>query len=824
MLTLALALAGSLATASDAPRPFFPASAARVSTTQPTFRFVSPPGTVFAIVEICADRACTLPEGVALGFAGEAPALFPLAPGVHYWRVHAIVASASDGGGVSLIDRTGPTWQLRVGYGDALVESSGLPLSDFDGDGFEDIVVTRPTTLLPGNLGAVLEVHRGGPDGVELTPQVSVPLASFAPQSMLLPRRLVGDVDGDGFADVVVPLVEFPPPEDPEGPYPGPLYRPYVIPGGAGGLDPARAIGLAPPALGLAWIGFLGDTDGDGFADLMQSGPTGTWVFPGGPDGPGTPHLVGAGTPGSFLSHGVALGDVDGDGLADLGIVSGEIEPMSGISSLTLDVYLGSPAGLGSTPAQILPLGNNAFFLDGSGADLDGDGYADVVSAAGNILGADMPIVTYLGGPAGLSPYPMQRVTAPLVGQFPAIPLVLGDANRDGADEVVGLLSRTTPTGFSTELITVWGGTEGLEDDGARREDVTTSIFAVIPLFPMPVGDVDGDGRDDLVLMGEPPRLLRGAAGPGEPLDFAWLSGCMPGQMRACYTGPMETMAHGTCSSGSQTCLDDGGGWGACEGEILPADDLPGDGLDQDCDDQTDEAPGTPPPGPIVRSAAGVAKLDVALPRVYLQVNPAASGNEVRVYGTLISGEGLPPRPLDDGLVDVEKHGSVMRVRPGPTTLGEWDTLVVWITAPRHLALAIDVGEGEVVAQGFLGKIVAHTEQAQLHVRAMSGDARLTCERCQVIVARIDGDLDVRVGDGFLFAELGSVDSGTHRLRVDHGELFLGLGGSADARVKIVADPARVQSVFPVQNGRVRLGAETARITARVNEGNLVLP
>ncbi|APR77107.1 Hypothetical protein A7982_02454 [Minicystis rosea] len=46
---------------------------------------------------------------------------------------------------------------------------------------------------------------------------------------------------------------------------------------------------------------------------------------------------------------------------------------------------------------------------------------------------------------------------------------------------------------------------------------------------------------------------------------------CEPGTTRACYTGPASTKDVGLCKSGTETCAADGSGYGACEGEVLPA-------------------------------------------------------------------------------------------------------------------------------------------------------------------------------------------------------------------------------------------------------------
>ncbi len=66
---------------------------------------------------------------------------------------------------------------------------------------------------------------------------------------------------------------------------------------------------------------------------------------------------------------------------------------------------------------------------------------------------------------------------------------------------------------------------------------------------------------------------------------------CIIGEQRGCYGGPDDTEMVGVCRGGTQRCvaLDDGGtGFGPCDGEVLPGDELC-NGEDDDCDGAIDE-------------------------------------------------------------------------------------------------------------------------------------------------------------------------------------------------------------------------------------------
>lgn len=47
---------------------------------------------------------------------------------------------------------------------------------------------------------------------------------------------------------------------------------------------------------------------------------------------------------------------------------------------------------------------------------------------------------------------------------------------------------------------------------------------------------------------------------------------CVPGEERACYSGPAETLDVAPCHAGTMRCAQDGAGFGACVGEVAPTD------------------------------------------------------------------------------------------------------------------------------------------------------------------------------------------------------------------------------------------------------------
>ncbi len=187
-----------------------------------------------------------------------------------------------------------------------------------------------------------------------------------------------GDVNGDGYSDVVVGA---------DG-YSSLRGKVYLYLGGASGLSVSTAwtaLGAATSNHFGACVSTAGDTNGDGYSDLLVGawgyssnrgrvyfylgGPSGVPVFYSSPQG---------GSPGDYFGYSVAsAGDVNGDGYSD--VIAGAYANFSNLGMLYM--YFGSPTGIGywnwtymgaRTAAK---LGSS---VAGAG-DVNGDGYGDVV-------------------------------------------------------------------------------------------------------------------------------------------------------------------------------------------------------------------------------------------------------------------------------------------------------------------------------------------------------------------------------------------------------------------------------------------------------------
>ncbi|MGA4840622.1 FG-GAP repeat domain-containing protein [Streptomyces sp. G45] len=299
------------------------------------------------------------------------------------------------------------------------------------------------------------------------------------------------------------------------------------------------------------------DFNGDGARDLVldylahrgQGDDPGIAVVHGGGRGPvpGARQVLGARAngartrgelPAAFESE--ASCDLDGDGFTDLVVSTDPPYDGQGRPPVPLQVLFGSPKGLTGTAVPLkVPararLGNDWPDQPVCG-DFDGDGARDLVlHASGAHLSFLRGPFTRTGAPRAAGP----PLTAP--GNAPTGPAL--DVNRDGYDDLVVRES----TGASKAAL-VLGGPQGPNRTGvlfpkstgvafgrfggaareldaalpgprgiALRYDVPGTARATLPGRGATVhaGDLDGDGRGDLVVSGTAPgevRVHRGRA------------------------------------------------------------------------------------------------------------------------------------------------------------------------------------------------------------------------------------------------------------------------------------------------------------------------
>ncbi len=204
---------------------------------------------------------------------------------------------------------------------------------------------------------------------------------------------------------------------------------------------------------GVARVASAGDVNGDGHDDVVVGFPL--WddsltfdqgrvlIFHGSEEGlSAEPDLTLTATEaGTMFGHDLAGGgDLDGDGYADLAVGAYQ-ESVSGIEVGVVRVYMGSATGLASTPDVTLEgtaSGGEFGRAMSTDGDLDGDGVDDLVVGAPFDAGGQVRV--YLGGTGGLSSTAARTwsaTDAALTGRFGMQVEIVGDLDGDGHDDVV---------------------------------------------------------------------------------------------------------------------------------------------------------------------------------------------------------------------------------------------------------------------------------------------------------------------------------------------------------------------------------------------------
>jgi|SRR5579871_987942 len=438
-----------------------PISGSLTGSRRPELRWVGPP---LALVEICADRACTRPRQVMVGVDNRARPIVPLETGVAFWRVRPLADPRAS---------FTPAWELFVPPGGGAPIATRGVRTDLDADGFVDGAVREQEDDVPRD---VLHVYRGGAGGLQ--PTTDTPL-TLDTSHFGTPVVGVGDVNGDGFGDLAV--------ADGRGV--------VIYAGSAAGLVPTPLTVIPAPS-GIQAFDFGnglaagGDVNGDGYADLfVDDGEFHVWLFLGSASGPATtPAWTFDQTGTGRLTRLLTAADLDGDGFSDL--VVDDFGP--GGTPQAFRVFHGAATGLESPLAGTLVVRPALPF--GSAGDVNGDGIADLVTVEGPSF------ALFPGGP-GFPPAAPTEVV-PLAAQ-PG-PIQIGDFNGDGQFDVAATTSTPTSSFFFTDdQIDVYpGNPAGI----SATSTLTISELSVLPNDQLNFGEslASGDygqiGHEDLLV------------------------------------------------------------------------------------------------------------------------------------------------------------------------------------------------------------------------------------------------------------------------------------------------------------------------------------
>ena len=358
---------------------------------------------------------------------------------------------------------------------------------DVNGDGYPDVIVGAPGyNAFQGRAF----IFFGGP-GMDDVPDVI--LTGVAVSSFGTSVSSAGDVNGDGYADVIVGANQ----------YDGNTGRAYIYYGGQA-MDNIADVTLTGETTGDQFgisVSTAGDVNGDGFADVVvganhYSSNTGrAYIYYGGQavDNIADVTLTGETAGDQFGISVSTAGDVNGDGFADVVVGANHYSSSTGRAY----IYFGG-SSMDNSPDVLMTgesAGSNFGISVSTAGDANGDGYADVVVGANQYSSNTGRAYVYFGG-TGMDNAADVILTGETAGDhFGRSVSSAGDVNGDGyADVIVGADAYDSYTG---KVYVFFGGAgmDNIPDMTLTGEAFNGEFGASVS----PMGDLDGDGLDEFI-------------------------------------------------------------------------------------------------------------------------------------------------------------------------------------------------------------------------------------------------------------------------------------------------------------------------------------
>jgi hypothetical protein len=406
-----------------------------------------------------------------------------------------------------------PNWTTESNLWFADYGISVATAGDVNGDGYSDVVIGARflSNGQPGEGRAYL--YLGSNTGLASGPAWLVESdqdSAYFGYSV----ATAGDVDGDGFDDVLVGAYEYRNGEEGEG-------AAFLYSGSPGGLSVSPVWSFEGDTPG-AWTGIsvatAGDVNDDGYSDVLvgaaafSNGETSegrALLFLGSKQGLGTTPAWSAESNQGVAYFGISLGtagDVNGDGYDDVLIGSALYDNGENNEGRAF-LYLGSASGLSATPAWTAESNQDEAKLGwsvGTAGDINGDGYADVIIGALEYDGTMMDqgrAFVFHGSAAGLAPLPNWIATGDQAGANFGFPVATaGDVNDDGfADVVIGAFLYDRGQTDEGAVFLYLGSATGLHVSADWSVDGNQSRCE-FGHSTATAGDVNGDGVSDLVV------------------------------------------------------------------------------------------------------------------------------------------------------------------------------------------------------------------------------------------------------------------------------------------------------------------------------------
>jgi len=385
---------------------------------------------------------------------------------------------------------------------------------DVNGDGYSDFIAGAPFySNSTGRVGSAYLFY-GSPDGINPNTITSVIAGAQLNEALGTSVSSAGDVNGDGFSDVVIGAPLYDNGQTDEG-------AAFIYLGSANGIVTPFATKVESNQVG-AQMGYsvasAGDVNGDGYSDVIVGAPQyhngssaegAVFLFLGSPTGTSTTVTARVESNINFAQLGfsvAAAGDVNGDGYADI-IAGANLYTNGQFNEGAAYVYLGTATGINTIPSAILQSNQaNAQmgYSVGTAGDVNGDGFSDIIVGApffDNGQTDEGTAFIYYGSVTGINTVPAVMLESNQANaQFGTSVATAGDVNGDGySDVIVGAPFYTNGQTNEGVAFIYQGSATGtgtlpvimLESNQANAQFGISVATA---------GDVNGDGYSDVIV------------------------------------------------------------------------------------------------------------------------------------------------------------------------------------------------------------------------------------------------------------------------------------------------------------------------------------
>ncbi|MFZ5946778.1 MAG: FG-GAP-like repeat-containing protein [Stygiobacter sp.] len=408
---------------------------------------------------------------------------------------------------------TTSNWTAESNQGDANFGSSVSTAGDVNGDGYSDVIIGAYAYDNGQTDEGKAFVYHGSASGLNTT-------ANWSAESNNVNAQFgwsvctAGDVNGDGYSDVIVGAKQYNPASGYEG-------RAFVYQGSSTGLSTiVKWIGESFQA--NAEFGFsvstAGDVNGDGYSDVIVGAPYydkgdadegRVFVYHGTVSGLSGTASWTAESNQEIAKFGFSVstaGDVNGDGYSDV-IVGAYAYDNGERDEGKAFVYYGSSSGLSKT-ANWTAESNQDYagfgFSVSTAGDVNGDGYSDVIVGAYRYDNGETDegrAFVYHGSSSGLSGTANWTAESNQANAwFGNSVSTAGDVNRDGySDVIVGAYYYDNGQTDEGSAFVYHGSSSGLSTTSNWTAE-SDQVNAQFGWSVSTAGDVNGDGYSDVIV------------------------------------------------------------------------------------------------------------------------------------------------------------------------------------------------------------------------------------------------------------------------------------------------------------------------------------